>query len=424
MAQVPSVSDPMLAPPPVAPREVRSWDEALNLIRAHSPDYVYGYEGVLRAEANSRLALAAVLPTLTGQASYTHQFVTEHLVLAGATVVTPPPDVLAANATLAWSVVNPRALYAYGTSRKGEDAARLTFEDQRRQIAIAAVNAMLASLAANRVAELNRVGLRTALERLELAKARLRFGQGTPLDVDRGDQDVAAARALLIAGDEALRRAREEFGRALGSPVPMGAPANLDFEQFEQAVAHTCRMNHDLEQRPDIAAARKHLELAERAVHDADLQLAPSLTLASQAGYATEVSLGPKPLFSVQGVLNVPFYDGGARYGARRDALAAAEQARQALVTARLDAVIESARADRSVAVFRASRDVALTERDLAKRVDERTRSGYAGGLGTSLDLVTSAQALRQAEITLVLREFDVAEARANAVLANAECEF
>jgi hypothetical protein len=37
---------------------------------------------------------------------------------------------------------------------------------------------------------------------------------------------------------------------------------------------------------------------------------------------------------------------------------------------------------------------------------------------------VTSAQALRAAEINLVLIEFQLAEARAGAVLANAECVY
>jgi outer membrane protein TolC len=76
------------------------------------------------------------------------------------------------------------------------------------------------------------------------------------------------------------------------------------------------------------------------------------------------------------------------------------------------------------VSVYTASRNVAKNQRDLAYRIDQRTREGYARGFGTSLDLVTSAQALRQAEINLVLEDFQVGRARANAVLENAECLF
>jgi outer membrane protein TolC len=340
----------------------------------------------------------------------------------GATVQIPPPDVWAASATLTWSVVNPRGIYGVGTADRNIEFAKLTFEDRRRIIALSIVDAMLSTLAAARVTELDRVGLRAALERLALTRARLQFGQGTPLDVDRAEQDVEAARQLILSGDESLRQSREALGVALGSHNAIAAPGDLDLDQFEGAVAHTCRLNDDIERRPDIAAARMQFEIAQRAVHDAELQLAPSLGLSSQLGYASAVTLGPLTTWSLQGVLNVPFYDGGARYGAMRDARAAVEQSRQALVKARLGAIVQAAQAQRSVGVYQASRDVAHEQRDLARRIDARTRDGYAHGLGTSLDLVTSAQALRQAETNLALLEFQVGSARAHAVLANAEC--
>jgi len=421
----PPVADGMLAPPPEAPRQVASWDEALALIRAQSPDYVSSYESVARAEAQKRIALAAVLPVLTGQGSYTHQFSTELLTIPGfPPIVTPPPNVFAIGATLAWSVLNPRSLYAQGTAARNVDVARMSFEDKRRTIATAVVTAMLATLAASRVADLNRVGLRAALERLALTQTRHELGQGTALDVDRAQQDVEAARALIITSDEALRQSREALGQALGSPIAIAAPGDLDLEQFEAAVARTCRLNENIEKRPDVRAGRLQVEIAERAVHDANLQWAPSLNLLSQLNYATQTVLAPQTTWSLEGVLVVPIYDGGVRGGARHDALAAVEQARQALVSTRVAAIVGSAQAERSVGVLRASRDVAARERELAERIDRRTRAGYTQGLGTSLDLVTSAQALRQAEINLALLEFQVGQARANAVLTNAECVY
>ncbi len=418
----PAVSDPMLAPPPGAPRVIASWDEALKLIRERSPDYITNYETIVRAQAQTRVALAAVLPVVNGQASYTHQFVTDTIVLGGASIVTPPPDVFGIGATLAWSVINPRGIYGVGTAEKNVDVAEWSFADRRRQIASAAVGAMLSTLAAARISELNRAGLRSALERLALTQARLQFGQGTALDVDRGQQDVAAARSLIVTSDESLRQSREALGVSLGSAAPVAVPADLDLEQFEASVARTCRLNEVIERRPDIAAARARLEVSERAVRDAELLFAPSVNVASQVGYTSAVTFGPRTYFTVQGVLNVPFYDGGARYGALRDSRAAVEQARQALTLARLNALVASAQATRAVAVTSASKEVAQQQRELAARIDQRTREGYSRGLGTSLDLVTSAQALRQAEINLAVLEFQVGDARANAVLVNAEC--
>jgi outer membrane protein TolC len=401
---------------------VGSWDEALALLRAHSPEYIASYESVRRAEAQSRIALAAVLPSLNAQGGYIHQFYTETVAIAGLSFVTPPPDTFSAGASIQWNVLNPRAIYAIGTARRNTSATALTFEDRRREIALTLVNAMLSTLAAARVAELNRVGLRSALERLALTQARLQYGQGTPLDVDRAAQDVAAARALLISGDEALRQSREALGAALGSTTATSAPGDLSLDEFDAAVAHTCRLNDDIERRPDVAAARFRAEIAERGVHDAELTFSPSVSVGSQLSRVSAAVLAPLTTFNVQAVLSVPLYDGGVRYGALRDSRAALEQARQALVAARITAVVSAAQAERSVSVYEASRKVAQEQRDLAARVDQRTREGYARGAGTSLDLVVSAQSLRQAEINLVLLEVEVGEARASAVLANAEC--
>ncbi len=417
----PDVTDPMLVPPPPAAREVRSWDEALGLLRSQSPDYITSYETVVRAAAQSRMALAAALPTLNGQGSYNHEFLTESIPFNGSVLVSPAKDTWAATATLQWTI-SPRAIYAVGTADKNTLVTKLSFEDRRRVIATTVVGVMLATLATARAAQLNRVGLRAALERLELTQARLRYGQGTPLDVDRAQEDVAAARALIITGDESLRQAREDLGSALGSTVPLSAPGDLDLAEFEASVARTCRLSDDIERRPDVVAARRRIEVAQRGVTDADLQFAPSLVLGSQAEAATASVLGPLNTWGVSAALNIPLYDGGYRYGARRDARAAVEQARQALVTTRLAAIVASAQAERAVAVAIASRDVTREQRDLAARVDQRTRDAYRQGAGTSLDLVVSAQSLRQAEINLVSLQIDVARARANSVLANAEC--
>ena len=213
----PDVSDPMLSPPPPPPRQIGSWDEALELIRAQSPDYVSSYESVVRTEAQKRIALAAVLPVLNGQGSYTHQFFTEAVAIPTVppfSFVSPPPDVLTVTASVNWSILNPRALYGVGTASKSIEAAKLSFSDRRRIIAMSVVQAMLATLAAERVAELNRVGLRSALERLALTQARLQYGQGTALDVDRAQRDADSARRLIISGDEILLQTRETLGAA------------------------------------------------------------------------------------------------------------------------------------------------------------------------------------------------------------------
>jgi outer membrane protein TolC len=418
-----AVSDPMLAPPEAAPAELSSWDEAIAMMR-RAPSYLTSAAEVERALAQRRIALAAVLPVLTGSAGYLHNFDTVNIASGGGMLVAPPPTVWSASATASWNIVNPRGIHGIGTADLATSVAALSLADRRRVLAGAVVSAMLATLAASHVAELDRVGLRAALERLALTQTRFRLSRGTELDIDRAQQDVAAARALLINGDEALRQAREALGQALGSATPHAARAELDLEGFERSVASTCRVAEAIERRADVAAAGQRVAIAQRQIEDAELQFAPSLAVGSTAAYASAVTLGPRTTWAVGATLTVPLFDGGARYGALRDARAAAEQARDALASVRVAAMIEVARATRAIAVDTAARAVAQDQRDLAARIDARTREGYAKGVGTSLDLVTSAQALRQAEINLVLVDFELAQARAGAVLANAECVY
>jgi outer membrane protein TolC len=420
----PPVDDPMLAPPPAAPREIATWQQALELVRSHAPRYLTGVQRMREAEARSRIALAGVLPVLTGEGRYTHEFFTEQVPTPVGVWQMPIDDVFNVGARLRVPIVNLRAIQAVGTGERIERAAELSFSDERRQIAKTVVETMLSTLATARVAELNREGLRAALERLALATARQQFGRGTLLDVDRAQQDVAASRADLIQGDEALTTAREALGVVLGSETAIAVSSALDLEAFERAVAATCKLAPDIEQRPDIAAARARLEVAERLIDDSELQYWPTLDLVSELDHATKVMNGPRTTWNVQGVLSVPLYDGGARYGAKRQQVALTAQARQALTEARLLAVVDKTRAARAVNVLGSARDVAQQQRDLARSIDQRIRQGYAGGLGTSLDLVISAQSLRQAENRLVLLELEVAKARAGAVLASAECMY
>jgi outer membrane protein TolC len=166
------------------------------------------------------------------------------------------------------------------------------------------------------------------------------------------------------------------------------------------------------------------VRIAKRVATSAELAPIPTLGFGSTFSYTTAPVLAPNTTFALEAILTIPFYDGGLRYGQLRDARAVAEQAAAALEQTRLDAIVASERAARNVDVARAARDIVKTERDLAARIDLRTRDAYARGRGTSLDLVTSAQALRLAEINLAILEFQFAQARANAVLENAECTF
>jgi outer membrane protein TolC len=429
----PAVDDPMLVPVPRAKIEIGTWEQALQHVRARSTDLRIAAYTVERAEAQQRVALAGVLPSLNGTAAFTHQLITKDVVqivggsLASGvetrTFTTPPSDYLTGQLVAVQPVFAPRAWYAIGTSRVATEASRLSFDDAKRQIALSVANSIVGVVTAERIAELNRVGLSNALSRVELTTRKAALGGANGLDVVRTRQDVEVARATLVAGDESLRQSREALGIALGIAEQVGVPPNVDISGLEHDARATCRPSATVDERPDVAALHTQVDVAHRGVNDVKYQFAPIVNLQSAlATTTTDTGASPNTTWNVQAVLSVPLWEGGARYGNLRDAHAQESIAEQRLEQGRRTAIIQVDQARRGVTVAEASRRVATAARDLAAETDRLTRLSYQEGRGTSLELITAAQALREAEIQLALRDFELVKARVLAVLALASC--
>lgn len=428
----PTIDDPMLQPPPRAKTEVANWEDALKHVRARSTDLRIAVQQVVRAEAQSRVALAGALTTINGQGAYTHNLITNTSAqVAGFSatgpvlrpVESPFPDFITGSITLNQPIIAPRAWYAIGTADRNVDVAKLSVDDAKRVIALNVANAIVAVITAERVAELNRIGLRNALTRLELTQRKAALGGGTGLDVVRARQDVEAARATLVAGDESLRQSRESLGLALGLPEQVGVPTSVDLNGLEASARAACRPSPTIDDRPDVAALRGRVELAHRAHNDVKYQFSPTVDFRSNLATTTaNTGLAPNTTWNVQAVLTVPLWEGGARYGNLRATEADENIAQQNLEAGRRTATIQVVQAQRGVTVADERRRVAAGARDLAAENDRLTRAAYLEGRGTSLELVAAAQALREAEIQLALRDFDLVRARVLAVLALASC--
>jgi outer membrane protein TolC len=454
----PTIDDPMLAPMPPAPRVIATWEETLELIRSRSTDLRTAYDEVLRAEGQVRTALAATLLTINGTATYQHQLAgstglintsTTPLSLPPLTGFTPaqeaslasafgnalnqtfsgigatPNDQIILGAQAVQPIIAPEVWHNYKTTRVNVAAARLSYEDMKRTIALSVANDLIAVITAERVAELNRVGTRSALERLDLARRKNTLGAASRLDVIRAQQDVETARATLVTGDESLRQAREALGLALGLPQQVGVTKDVNLDGLVKAALDTCKAADSVEDRADVAAARTRVDAAKRRVDDVYYLFLPTLNAQSTASYDAPIPSSAGSTVSswnIGAVLTVPLWDGGVRYGTLRQNRALEDEARQTLESTRRQATVQVEQARRSVTVAEAAEMVAKNARVLAAENDRLTRTGYIEGQGTSLELVTAASALREAEITLALRQFDLVKARVTAILALANC--
>jgi outer membrane protein TolC len=421
----PQVTDPMLAPVPPPARMVGSWHEALSYLRGRSTDLRIALDQVLQAEAQTRIALAAYLPTINGTGVATHNFLTKANPAQGSNpaTVTPTPDYLTGNVQAQQAIINVPAFDQISIDELGEDAARLSVEAEKRVLALSVANDIVAVVTAERSAEINRVGLRVALEQMEIATRKHSEGVATGLDVVRAKQNAANARAALVTGDEALREAREALGLALGLPAEVGVAPNVSLDGVVESALGSCRRVPNVDERPDVAQARTNLEVAKRNLRNVWYQFLPTLTAQSTVAYTGQpVYSSLATTWNIQAILSVPIWDGGARYGSLRNARAAEDIAAQNLEALRRQALVQVQQARRQLVVAQASYEVAKEQRDLAAQNDQMTQASYAAGQATSLELVTASEAHRQAELNLALQEFGVVKARLVAELALASC--
>ncbi len=416
----------MLAPVPPAAKSVATWDDVLGHLRARSVDLKIAYGEVRRAENQWRIALAGALPSINATGALRKELLTNTTTTPLGSVTSPSSDVIGtANVTLSQPLFAPRAWYGIKTSDYNAEVARLSLEEIKREITIKVATSVIAVVTAERVAELNRIGLRAALERLDLTSRKKALGAATGLDVLRAQQDAESARATLVSGDESLRQARESLGLALGMAEPVGVASNVSLDGLEKTATSVCRPAASIDERADVATARARIALAERGIGDAKWAFSP--TVAAQTTLATttaDTGIAPNTTWNIQGVLSIPLWEGGARYGVLRNAHVDVERAESTLEGARRGVEIEIAQAKRAVEVADSSRKVAADARTLAAEADRLTRAGYLEGQGTSLELVVAAQGLRQAEVNLALKEFDLVRARIQALLSSSNCPF
>lgn len=431
-----SIDDPLLGELPPATQRVTSWDEALALVRSRSTDDKTALAGVDRAEARSRQALSALLPNARLTASLAvdvlHPDRAPLGALAGggggavaAGTNSPSSPLGTSTASLTQPLFDLGAWRGLDVAEAGVRSAKAGYADVRRRLTQQLARSLVTVVAAERVAELNRLGLRQALERAALTKRTEQLGAATQLDVVRIEQDVAVARSTVVAGDEQLRRAREAFGLALGLDHDATVDRSFALGGLLDEAQASCHPIANPKDRPDLVAAREQVEAATASRLQALAGYLPTVGLTTSLfGYTTDPGIGQVASWQVSAVLSVPIWEGGLRGATVKERAALEEQAGQTLERARRDVTVEVTRARRSVDVAKGLLEAAREARTLAAKTDDMTRRSFEVGRSSSVELVQSAQSLRLADVTLAAREYEWVQARLDAFLVEAACDW
>jgi outer membrane protein TolC len=205
----------------------------------------------------------------------------------------------------------------------------------------------------------------------------------------------------------------------------VGVAKGISLDDLQRSAQRDCPAAPSLEQRADLLAARRQVDVQQRGVNDVWLQFAPTVNLVSRTDISSDVLASQKhETWSIAGVLSIPLWEGGARYGLLRDARAQQQQAEQRLESARRSATVEIAQAQRLVDVTEQARVVAAQSRDLAKESERLARISFQAGKTTSFELIDAGRRLREAELALAVKEFEEVQARLASLLALSSCSW
>lgn len=403
-----------LAAEPAAPERI-TFEEAVRRAQARAPAARIAADEIARVDGLLTQARSFSLPLLALSGTYTridHDRILHRGPPAGDQLVTPAEQRGAA-AVLQVPLLAPSRWAAWVVASKALDLTRISGDDVRRQVALAAGRAYLGVIASGRAVEVTRSAVELARARAAFAGTRLRAGAGNALDQARAEQVLAAGEAQLETAQTGLARAREALGLVTGSGQPLDAGPEPELAAPPEAASR------GVDQRSDVAAARARFEAAAAAARYSWADWLPSLVATAQGTAQSPVIAPAQPeAWQVQLVLSLPLFEGGLRVGQLAERRAVEREAQTLL-----DAALRQAQSDVRLAVEAAQRQEAAFR--AARRAAEQARTvlslatrAFDAGATNSLDLTTAQQQSRDADLAMVISEDALRQARLDLLAA------
>jgi multidrug efflux system outer membrane protein len=392
----------------------RELTEIIEAAREGNLDIAAAVARIVQADANARIAGAALLPIidLNGNAQHNQQSKT-----TGSTnvinVSRSGPSVAIINNNLTATLSASYEIDFWGKNRSLVRAAEETAVATRydREVVglatvVAAANAYFQVLATQDRLRVARENLASATRVLNLIQQRLQAGTASALDTAQQESLVNTQRAAIPPLEQTLRQNRVALAVLIGrSPESVkirgGSLRSIAYPRVTPGLPSEL-----LAQRPDIREAEANLAAANANVVNARAQFLPSIQLTGDGGYESAILkllLRPESvIYTAAASLTQPIFHGGQLLGnldlqkGKQDELL--QTYRKAVISGfadvenALDAIRQTAERERL------QREVVASSRRAFDIAEQRLREG-------TVDLVTvlqTQQTLYQADDALV----------------------
>ena len=368
----------------------------------------------IQADAQARIAGAALLPNVNGNGSETYLRTSgssaSGLSIGGREVVNYSASLSASYELDFWGKNRDAAQAAEETSianRFDRDVVALT-------TLTSVANAYFQVLASQdriRTAEHN---IASATRILEAIKQRFKAGTGTDLDVAQEESVLANQKALIPPLRQTLALNINALATLVSRPPESVHVKGGSLDRVSAPRVTPGLPSELLTQRPDIRRQEAQLASATANVGNARAQFFPSIQLTGQGGYQSQslVSLFQPhaAFFSLVGGLTQPIFDGGRILGnfeftkARQDELLQTYRKTVVSAFADVDNALVSIR--ETTTRLRLQREVVAASRRAFQLAEQQLQAGTADivtVLNTQLTLFQAEDSLWQAELARLL---------------------
>lgn len=404
---------------PVAAQQRVTLSEAIRLAEQFQPRVIQAIGSTRTSDARVRTAKGAFLPNLTVSANGSNSF-SENVRLDPATGIVLEGGSTSQSVS---SSVNTSIQLFGGFSRTAElssaraagDAADAGLVDARFQQALQTTNQFFDALSALRLVAVREASVRRAEEQLSTSIARLAAGAATRSDSLRSLVGLGNAQLQLLTAQAALASAEANLGRLVGATARVSAVDDSSFYQIVPILDTVSLVAEAVNRAPSVQVAEANLRAAEASLKVSRSGYWPSLNLSANAGL-NGTNRNDYRLLSNNNVslsLNWQLFNRfGREQGVVQQSVAVDNSRAQTAETRRLVvANLTSELADLEAARLR----ITITQRSVVAATEDLRvqQERYRLGAATILDLLTTQEALTQAEVDAVNARFDYLRARA-----------
>lgn len=395
-------------------------EEAVRRAQQALPTVVQAQSQVRNAEAQVRSAKGAYLPSLSANTTGSTSFsagpsrsdpVTQQVVNGDRTSTSVSMG-LSASVDL---FTGFRRGADSRSARATRSAAEASLTDQQFQAGLTATQSFFDALAAQELVAVRQASVKLAEQQLNISVAKLRVGQATRSDSLRSLVNLGTARSNLITAQSDVSRTQAILGRNIGLDGRVLAADDSTFYQTSVVLDTTQLTQEALARSPQVQAAEAQTDAASASVKSARAQYFPTLALSGNTSWSGNNALDYS-LYASRGLtlaLSWPLFNRFQREQTIVTRLTALDNAEANAADTRRGVQASLTGQYAGLDAARARIDISRTSIEAAQEDLRVINARYQAGAATILDVLTSQEALAQAQVDAVNARFDYLKAKA-----------